>query len=88
MLRVGNNQVAGPSSQRVCQVVQPAGAHTKAIGAVLAVRTVPSLKVSAALDKFWLRQILNAGDSFGHITNVFAWSKHCDILQHRFLFPC
>jgi hypothetical protein len=49
------NQIAGPSGKTVSQIVQSAGAHTKAIGTMLAVRTRPSLKVSAALDNSWFR---------------------------------
>jgi hypothetical protein len=55
MLRVGNNQISGPSGERVSQIVQPAGANTKAIGTVPAVRTGSALKVAAALNKFWFR---------------------------------
>jgi hypothetical protein len=55
VLRVGNNQISGPSGERVSQIVQPAGANTKVIGAVLAVWTGPALIVAAALDKFRFR---------------------------------
>ncbi len=55
VLRVGNDQISGPSGERDSQIVQPAGANTKAIGTVLAVWTGSALKVAAALYKFRFR---------------------------------
>jgi hypothetical protein len=74
VLRVGQDDVARPPGGEVAEVVECASEDAVAVGAVAAARAGPPAVIAAAPAGLGLGQILDAGDPFGGVGQVFSGS--------------
>jgi hypothetical protein len=78
VLGVGQDDVARPPGGEVAEVVEGAPEDAVAVGAVAATRAGPPPEIAAALAGLGLGQILDAGDPFGGVGQVFSGSWQGD----------
>jgi hypothetical protein len=76
VLGIDQDQVAGPTSQGIAQVVERASHPPIAIGALAATWTGPASVISALAADLGLGQVLDAGDALRRIGSIFAGSRH------------
>jgi hypothetical protein len=76
MDRIREVHIVWTTGSQIPQIMQHPSCPTIPIGTVPTGRAQLSSEVSAALDDLRLGQILDAGDAFGGIGQVFAWSRH------------
>lgn len=76
MLRVDQDNVAGPAGEGVAQVVKGAAGEAVAVGAMPAARTRPSAIIAALAGDLGLGQVVDACGALGGVGAVFAGSRH------------
>jgi hypothetical protein len=76
VLGVGQNEVAGPPGDEVTEVVEGSLEDPVAVGAVVATRAGSTAIVAAAVAELGLGQILDAGDAFGGVGQIFSGTGH------------
>ena len=72
----GDDQIDGVSGAGVAQVVECAGADGVASGGSVALRTGAGLGVPGAVPNQGFGKVFDAGDAFGGIGNILAWTWH------------
>jgi hypothetical protein len=76
VLRVGQEEVAGPSGNQITEVVEGSLKDPVAVGAVATTRAGLAAVVAAAVADLGLGQVLDAGDAFSGIGQIFSGTGH------------
>jgi len=86
MLRIADMNIAGVARAQIAQIMQGALCATQPVGIAPALRTWPAPVITTTLGSLGFRKILNTGNSFRLVWNVFSWLGHDDNLQNNSAF--
>jgi hypothetical protein len=87
MLRIGEEEIVGPSRHKISHVVQKTGDAPQSVGSSAAPRAGTAFVVVAAVADGGFGQILNTSDSFGNVGQIFTGCGHGTVLQVRLSSP-
>jgi hypothetical protein len=84
MLGIGQFDHPRPTRDGIAQIVEPPKNGAKAADASGTFWTVAARIIAGASADLCFGKVFDASDSFGCVSNVFAWTAHHDILHESY----